>query len=99
MTQEEYENDIELNDKIIVARGGPKPGILYPFYPRSIEAAYALEDEVPEDQQEIYAQFLVNIIFRDTDKYVSTYRKAHATPRQRCEAWLAWTQQRGEGVK
>jgi hypothetical protein len=77
-----------------------------PNWPTDIGAAWALEESIPEGERGKYAQKLVDVIFQgavevynsaievnvhlDVDGEGVVYALAHATPRQRCEAYLAW---------
>lgn len=60
-------------------------------WPRSIADAWTLEAEIPEDQRIAYSNILYEIV-RVDDNYTNGLRwaLAHATPEQRCRAWLAW---------
>jgi hypothetical protein len=66
-----------------------------PDWPCDIAAAWELEDEIPEDQRNDYARRLAKIILDDwpmfkTGANVMWWSLAHATPEQRCRAYLAW---------
>ena len=83
---------------------------MLPDYPNDISAAYELEDSIPEDQRIGYLDKLFEIL--DTDlkelvlydgvywaSYKTIWAIAHATPEQRCRAYIAWTEKvkAGEG--
>ena len=68
-----------------------------------IEDAYQLEDEIPEDQRPIYVKALYDLVkpdltgidFNNRDELDRannnyTWSLIHATPEQRCRAWVAW---------
>ena len=65
-----------------------------PNWPTSIADVWELVEEIPVDQHGKYILELVKIITRDC-KSIPDYmwQIAHATPRQRCEAYLAWKAQ------
>ena len=82
-----------------------------PNWPGNIADAYQLEDSVPEEGRERYAEILAGVVepnavvFTDAiyttprskmNAYQFCYALAHATPRQRCEAWLMWDDERRE---
>lgn len=62
-----------------------------PNYPEDIAAAWELEGEIPLDQVERYVLELTRVI-NDKDDISTSQRwqLIHATPRERCLAWLAW---------
>jgi hypothetical protein len=61
---------------------------------RDIADAFELEDEIPEDQRREYVANLCRIVLEDCvnpdDEHPLTWLTVHATPEQRCRAWLAW---------
>ena len=74
-----------------------------PNWPGNIADAYQLEESVPEEGRERYAEILAGLIDAgantsleegevslnvDANVLTFCYALAHATPRQRCEAWL-----------
>jgi len=62
-----------------------------PNYPESIADCYDLEDEIPEDQRMEYIRQLTLIIKTEYgDKPFNLWTLAHATPAQRCNAYIAW---------
>jgi hypothetical protein len=64
-----------------------------PDWPNDIAAACELEDEIPNDQRYPYIRELVLIVAPSGNFYKLTeiyWRLTHATPEQRCHAWLAW---------
>lgn len=67
-----------------------------PNWPDDIAAVYCLESEIPENERARYVDCLHTVIseFRTTWG-ASGWELAHATPPQRCLAWLIW--KRGEG--
>jgi hypothetical protein len=67
-----------------------------PDWTRNIAAAYALEESIPEDQRTAYVTRLIEVI-RGNRPAVCTWDVAHATPEQRCRAYLAWAKREGEG--
>jgi hypothetical protein len=68
-------------------------------YSSDIAAAYKLEAEIPEDQRIAYANELYKIISTvDYSECGLRWGLAHATPAQRCRAYLAWREtQNGKG--
>jgi hypothetical protein len=82
-TADEYNNALEFD--------APEGHNKYlPNWPESIKDCYALEDEIPEDQQDDYISKLEDVILRDGAFVVSGFDMVHATPTQRCKAWIAW---------
>jgi hypothetical protein len=78
-----------------------------PDWTRSWDDVMTLESEIPEDQRNDYARRLAKIILDDwpmfkTGANVMWWSLAHATPEQRCRAYLAWkeaVQQEATGEK
>ena len=62
-----------------------------PYWVSTIDAAYELENEIPtENARADYARILTHIIHVDTNTTSQQFALLHASPAQRCEAWLAW---------
>jgi hypothetical protein len=64
-----------------------------PDWPRDIAAAYELEAEIPEDQRKAYTGELIAVIAHDCKEAginSNYWMYFHATPEQRCRAYLAW---------
>lgn len=62
-----------------------------PDWPNDIAAAWDLEEELPDDARQDYADRLAEIIeCEGLLDFEYWFKMAHATAKQRCEAWLAW---------
>jgi hypothetical protein len=62
-------------------------------WPRSWDDVMTLESEIPEGQRYPYITALVHIVAPAGNFYKLTeiyWRLTHATPEQRCRAYLAW---------
>jgi hypothetical protein len=68
-----------------------------------ITAAWELESEIPEDQRREYVTCLGEIIMHDNPigaRADSIYWSfAHATPEQRCRAYLAWRESQQQAAQ
>ena len=64
----------------------------------SIAAAYELENEIQGTDRYLYAYELVNIVGQDEPDLidVTNWVILHATPVQRCKAWLKWREAKNE---
>ena len=64
-----------------------------PLWSTEIAAAFSLEDEIPEGERGQYVHLLWSIVTEDKHPIVGIelwWLLAHATPRQRCLAYLAY---------
>lgn len=59
-------------------------------WPESIADVWALEEEIPVDQRTDYVQYLDEIVHENFKPYPSKFDLAHASPRCRSLAWIAW---------
>jgi len=63
---------------------------LLPDWPHSIADAYALEDEIPdEESRSDYTIILRKVILKEKG-WRTDFDYIHATPEQRCRAWVMW---------
>jgi hypothetical protein len=60
-----------------------------PNWVENISDAYELEEGIPEDDRGFYIYYLALILGNDI-AIVNDWYLIHATPRQRCLAWLMW---------
>jgi hypothetical protein len=60
-----------------------------PNWPGEIGAAWALEESIPELYRGAYIRELCKVLGFDNFQPI-LWDLTHATPRQRCEAYLAW---------
>lgn len=66
-----------------------------PNWPRDVAAAFELEDEIPESERLRYTDCLIRVIYGEAPLKGRIWDIAHATPEQRCRAYLAWKEAQG----
>jgi hypothetical protein len=68
----------------------------HPSYATDVSVIWELEDKIPEDNRGDYTVLLRALISSTTDHAVTAWEFAHATPRQRCIAWLVWQDEKSK---
>lgn len=66
-----------------------------PNWPRDIAAAFELENEIPPEERPNYEFHLIDITQAGGDCGLELWALIHATPEQRCRAYLAWKEAQG----
>ena len=67
-----------------------------PNWPENISDTWELEDEIPGNQINDYAEILDRIVHDEFKPYYpSKWDLLHASPRQRCLAWIEWKEKQG----
>lgn len=79
--------DAEVNRAVKKAMGYTSTGGLFSPVNRLTDT-WEMEESIPEDEQDTYAQILCEEVIGKVN--VWAWSQIRATPRQRCEAFLAW---------